>query len=156
MYALVVLLLMLVMPAGSILTEYFHSEETASLLPLVGKWFVFWMVGIRLLLAGLRQFFQPSFTARRIFGIESGDVLPFVRELGVANFSTGVVGTLSLVAPSFVLPMAIVGALFYGIAGIRHATDTDRNVKQNVAMVSDLFACVVLAIFALLTLWRLS
>lgn len=108
------------------------------------------------MLAGLRQFFQPSFTSRQIFGIDSGDPLPIVRELGVANFSTGVAATASIAAPSFVLPMAIVGVIFYGIAGIRHASDPDRNAKQNIAMVSDLFACLVLAIIVILTLLRLS
>ena len=33
---------------------------------LVGRWFVFWAVGVRLSLAGLRQFLQPAFTARQI------------------------------------------------------------------------------------------
>ncbi len=153
MYALIILLVMVVLPIGSILSEYSRLESMAPLLPLVGRWFVFWMVGIRLLLAGLNQFFRPGYTSSRIFGIEGNDPLPFVRELGVANFSMGFVGVLSLGAPSFVMPMAIAGAVFYGIAGIRHATDTERNVKQNIAMVSDLFACVALAMFILLTLW---
>lgn len=153
MYAVTILLVMVILPIGSILSEYASLESTAALLPLVGRWFVFWMVGIRLLLAGLNQFFKPGFASRQIFGIESNDALPFVRELGMANFSTGVVGALSLAAPSFVMPMAIAGTLFYGIAGVRHATDTDRNIKQNVAMISDLFACAVLAGFIVLTLW---
>lgn len=156
MYALAIVLLMLVLPVGSVLAENAHLQGTVSLLPLIGKWFVFWMVGIRLILAGLRQFFQPSFTSRQIFGIDSGDPLPIVRELGVANFSTGVAATASIIAPSFVLPMAIVGAIFYGIAGIRHVSDPDRNSKQNIAMISDLFACLVLAVFVVLTLLRLS
>jgi hypothetical protein len=143
MYFLIVLLLMLVLPVGSIYAE--HSlHGAAPLVLLMGKWFVFWSAGVRLFLAGLRQFFQPRFTAEEIFGIKSDDALPLVRELGVANFATGVVGIASLFKPSFVLPVAIASAIFYGIAGIRHVAESNRNRNENVAMISDLF---VFAIF---------
>ena len=66
-------------PAGSILIEW--SLDQSSLLWLIGKWFVFWAVGVRLLLAGVRQYFQPAFTAKDILGIESPDVFVLVREL---------------------------------------------------------------------------
>ncbi|HSZ21764.1 MAG TPA: DUF6790 family protein, partial [Candidatus Sulfotelmatobacter sp.] len=108
------------LPVGSIYVEYSYLHSTAPLMLLVGKWFVFWSAGVRLLLAGLRQFFQPRFTAEQILGIKSDDALPLVRELGAANFATGVVGIASLAKPSFTLPVAIAAAIFYGIAGIRH------------------------------------
>ena len=72
---------------------------------LAGRWFVFWGVGVRLGLAGLRQFFQPGFTAKEIFHIGGDEALPLVRELGVANVATAAVGLLSLVFPSFTLPV---------------------------------------------------
>ncbi len=147
MYLLTVLLLMLVLPAGSIYAEYSFFQSTAPLMLLVGKWFVFWSAGVRLLLAGLRQFFQPRFTAEQIFGIKSDDALPLVRELGVANFATGVVGTISLAEPSFTLPVAIAAAIFYGIAGIRHVAQSDRNRNENIAMMSDLFVFLILAAY---------
>src|SRR6204780_2855999 len=115
MYLLIVLLLMLVLPASSIYVEHSYLHSTAPLMMSVGKWFVFWSAGVRLVLAGLRQFFQPRFTSEQIFGIKSDDALPIVRELGVANFATGVVGIASLAKPSFVLPVAIAGAIFCGV-----------------------------------------
>ncbi len=147
MYLLTVLLLMLVFPAGSIFAEHSLFYSTAPLMLLVGKWFVFWSAGVRLLLAGLRQFFQPRFTAEEIFGIKSDDALPLVRELGVANFATGVVGITSLAEPSFTLPVAIAAAIFYGIAGIRHVAQSDRNRNENIAMMSDLFVFLILAAY---------
>jgi hypothetical protein len=39
------------------------------------------------------------------------EALPIVRELGVANIAIGVVGLLSLAAPSFRLPTAIAAAM---------------------------------------------
>ena len=145
MYLAVVLLTMLVLPAGSMLVEHLHG--TTPLLLLAGKWFVFWSVGVRLMLAGVRQFVQPAFTAEQIFGTKSPDVLPLIRELGIANVATGVVGLLSLAMPSFVLPVAISAGIFYGVAGVRHALEAHRSTNENIAMVSDLFVCAVLAVY---------
>jgi hypothetical protein len=152
MYFITVLLLMLILPAASIGAEYAYFHGAAALLPLIGKWFVFWSAGVRLLLAGLRQFFQPRFTSEQIFNIKSDDVLPLVRELGIANFATGVVGMASLAKPSFVLPVAISAGIFYGIAGIRHVAGRDRTGNENIAMVSDLFACLIFALYVIFEL----
>ncbi|MGD0864130.1 MAG: DUF6790 family protein [Rhizomicrobium sp.] len=145
MYFLSVLLLMLLFPAGSIYWEHLHG--TVPLMLLVGKWFVFWSAGVRLTLAGLRQQFQPRFTSEQIFGLKSDDALPIVRELGVANLATGVVGLASLAKPGFVLPVALAAAIFYGIAGIRHVAVSHRNANENIAMISDLFAALIFAAY---------
>jgi hypothetical protein len=145
-YLVSVLLLMLIFPAISIAADRIY-HGSAPLMFLVGKWFVFWAAGIRLLLAGLRQFLQPRFTSEKMFGISGDDPLPFVRELGVANFSTGVAGSLSLWRPTFVLPLAIIAAIFYGVAGIRHAMQKHRNANENIAMITDLFAALVFCAF---------
>jgi hypothetical protein len=147
MYLASVLLLMLVFPAASIYADHAFLQTTAPLIELVGKWFVFWGAGVRLLLAGLRQFFQPRFTAKKIFDIESDDALPLVRELGAANFATGVVGIASLAMPSFVLPVAISAGIFYGVAGIRHLMDGGRIANENIAMISDLFVFLIFAVY---------
>jgi hypothetical protein len=147
MYLIAVVLLMLVLPVCSIYAEQSYLHNTMPLLLLAGKWFVFWSAGVRLLLAGLRQFIQPRFTATEIFDIKSDDVLPLVRELGVANFATGVIGILSIANPSFVLPVAIAAGLFYGIAGIRHVAGKHRSANENIAMVSDLFVFLVFAAY---------
>lgn len=145
MYLASVVLLMLVFPVGSICAEHFFLHSPAPVMLLVGKWFVFWGAGVRLFLAGLRQYFQPRFTSEQIFGIKSDDALPLVRELGIANFSTGTVGILSVAKPSFVLPVAIIAAIFYGVAGIRHVAQPHKNRNENVAMISDLMVFVVFA-----------
>ena len=151
MYIAIVLLTMLVLPVRSILVEHgLHPQ--AALLGLVGRWFVFWGVGVRLGLAGLRQVFQPAFTAREIFHMQGDEALPLVRELGVANLASGVVGLASVAAPGFVLPAAISAGIFYGVAGVRHLAERARSLNESVAMVSDLFIAVVLAAFVGLTL----
>jgi len=57
---------MFVLPLASIAIE--AAIHQASMLWLIGKWFVFWGVGARLLLAGVRQYFQPAFTVCSTFG----------------------------------------------------------------------------------------
>ena len=147
MYIAVVALTMLILPLVSIAIDYGFHPGTSSVVFLIGCWFVFWGVGVRLVLAGMRQFFQPSFTATEIFHTTSDDVAPIVRELGLANFSVGVVALLSLAMPSFVLPAAIFAAIFYGVAGVRHFAERNRSLNENIAMGSDLSIALVLIFF---------
>lgn len=146
LYLAVVALTMFLLPLGSMAVEHSLHPDVL-LIGLAGRWFVFWGVGVRLVLAGGRQVLQPAFTAREIFHMESSDALPLVRELGIANLATGIVGLSSLLAPSFVLPVAISAAIFYGVAGIRHAAERGRSRNETVAMVSDLFIFAILAAF---------
>jgi hypothetical protein len=81
-----------------------------------------------------------------ILGITAADAQLLVRELGFANAAMGTVGTASLFVRGWTTPMAIVGVVFYGLAGVNHLTDHDRNRLQNVAMVSDLFVAAVLLV----------
>jgi hypothetical protein len=48
-----------------------------------------------------------------------------------------------------VIPAAIVGGLYYGLAGLGHLPQKNKNAKEYTAMVSDWFAAVVLAWFVL-------
>lgn len=151
MYIAAVALLMFVLPLGSAFAEH-ALPGAAPFMALIGKWFVFWAAGGRLVLAAARQLFQPEFTARQIFKIEGADALPLVREIGAANFALGAVGVASLWRPDFVLPIALAAAIFYGIAGFRHVLETDRSLNETVAMGSDLFVFIVLAAYAAYTL----
>jgi len=143
-YLIVVASTMLLLPAASIVVD----AGSAPLLWLVGKWFVFWAVGARLILAGLRQYLQPAFTSRDIMGIESAEVFVLVRELGGANVASGVLGLASIAAPSFVLPTAISAGIFYAVAGAEHARADHRGKNELVAMVSDFWATAILLGFA--------
>jgi hypothetical protein len=147
MYIAVVALLMFVLPLGSAFAEH-ALPGAAPFMALIGKWFVFWSAGVRLVLAAARQLFQPEFTARQIFKIEGADALPLVREIGAANLAIGAVGAASLWRPDFILPIALAAAIFYAIAGFRHLLETDRSLNETVAMGSDLFVFIVLAAYA--------
>jgi hypothetical protein len=131
-------------PLLSIALEFWPGSGT--LIALVGKWFVFWAVGVRLGLAGVRQFVQPSFTAKDIFKIADEKAWAIVRELGFANLALAIVGLASLVKPVFVLPAAIMAGNFYGAASVPHLLARGRTMKETIAMARDLFAFVMLAV----------
>src|SRR5271163_2565551 len=143
MYVPIVVALMLALPLISIVAQIILTDHGAlhgaAYLAVVAKWYVFWAVGVRLSLAGLRQIIQPRYTAETILGLKSAESLFFVRELGFANVAMGGVGIASLLAPPWVTAAAMLGAVYYGLAGINHCFHKDRNTLQNVALVSDLF-----------------
>jgi len=140
-----VVLLMGVLPIGSILIEWLFVPNHPDLWVLIGKWFVFWAVGCRLLTAGLKQMTDPSYTAETIFRIADKSAQKIVTELGFANVSMGTLAVLSIANSAWVTPAAIVGFLFYALAGGKHVLNSERTQPENVALWSDLFIAVVLA-----------
>jgi hypothetical protein len=154
MYLALVVLLMGVLPIVSIFLESVFAQGNTEPFFLVGKWFVFWSVGIRLLLAGLRQVANPGFTANAIFGVKEEAALTIVQELGFGNLSIGMLGTLALFNEHWIVPAAFAAALFYGLAGFRHLLKGDRNTIENTAMISDLFICGVLTGYLATVAWR--
>jgi hypothetical protein len=154
MYIVIVVTFMLVLPLASIGIQAGWEPQGMLTVLMISKWFVFWAVGLRLLLAGLRQIFQPRYTAQTILGIAGAEAHFLVRELGFANVAIGSVASLSLLFPQWTLPLCLVGGIFYGLAGINHCLDGKRATLKNVAMTSDLFAAAVLLITGLVALLR--
>jgi hypothetical protein len=153
MYFVFVVFLMFVLPAASIAVEALRFGDADGLMFLVGKWFVFWAVGVRLLLAGIRQVAMPRFTAESIFDIKDPAAHAIVREIGFGNLATGALGLASLAQPAWLVPAAIVGGLYYGLAGAGHAFRSDRNFNEQTALVTDLMIFAVLAVFVVSSAW---
>ena len=143
MYIVVVGALIFVLPFVSVVSEM-ASQGVPLSLALIGKWFAFWSVGVRLLSAGIKQAVQPAYTARVILGLKSDEVLLVIRELGFANMAIGIVGVASLLLPAWLPAAALAGGLFYGLAAVNHALQAHRGRHENIAMGSDAFASVVL------------
>ncbi|HSZ06993.1 MAG TPA: hypothetical protein VK794_00535 [Steroidobacteraceae bacterium] len=139
---------MFVLPIACTLGEVLIANVPFSFV-VVGKWFVLWSVGVRLLLAGLRQIIQPRYTVQVILSLKSEESLILVRELGFANFAIGLVGVGSAVFPSWRPAGALAGGVFYALAGANHVLQTHRGKLEGIAMMSDLWAsAVLLASFA--------
>lgn len=149
MYLVLVLLLMFVLPTASVAAEALRVPGTADLMPLIGKWFTFWAVGMRLFVAGLMQTFRPQFTAQSIFGIKEQGALAIVREIGFGNFAMGTLGLASLMVPGWVVPAAIVGGLYLGLAAAGHLFRKNRSFKEQLALFSDLSVFLLLATYVM-------
>jgi hypothetical protein len=146
LYLFSVLLFMLLLPAGSILWE--HSTGRAAFgWPLAGKWFLFWAVGIRLFIAGLRQATKPAFTAKKIFHMAGEESFPVIKELGLANICMGLINILSLWYPAWRLPAGIAGGLYFGFAGLMHFTKKPASRNELIALISDLFIFIVVGCY---------
>jgi hypothetical protein len=145
-YFYMIILLMLVLPVISIIINY-HYHQDEPLMLVIGKWFTFWAIGLRLLLAGLRQTIKPAFTAKEIFNLEGAESFVIVRELGFANLCFGLIGSLSLFMPEWRSAAAFTGGLYMGIAGIYHIIKKPEGFNEIVAMVSDIFIFLVLALY---------
>ncbi len=146
-YLLVVLASTLIFPALSVLTECLVNKIQPLSFTLVGKWFIFYAVGFRLLLAGVMQIMNPVFTAKEIFHIQDTSSYAIVRELGFANLCFGLIGILSLFLPQWRIVSAFGSGLYYGIAALNHFIKRPTGANEMVALVSDIFVFVVLLVY---------
>lgn len=145
MYLPTVVLLLIVLPFACTAIELLLL--TGDVVLVGAKWLVFWAVGVRLFVAGIRQVFQPGFTAQTIFGLKDEGAFGVVREVGFGNLSMGTLGLLSLAIPGWVVPAALVGGLYYLLAGLGHARRTSRNSHEQTAMITDFLAGGLLLAF---------
>lgn len=153
LYIAVITLTMVVLPVVSIISELASQGTLAGILGIALKWFAFWAVGMRLLVAGLSQMLRPGFTAETILGVDDRRAHVLVQELGFANVAIGAAGLVSLVFPGWSLAVAFIGGVFLGLAGYNHWRRPERNLHENIAMWSDLFAAGLLAVIFLLSLF---
>lgn len=119
-----------------------------------GKWWVFWGVGTRLLLAGIVQSSGKGQTAA-ILGSSAPSVqeTQLTRELGTANIGMGLAGLLALV-PGWAVPAGLAGGVFLLLAGLMHVLKKDKNAKESLATWTDLIVGVAVVVLAIYTLVR--
>jgi len=140
-------MLMFVLPIISILVEVATTRGAVDLWNLVGRWFVFWAVGVRFVTAAIRQIVNPSFTAQEIFRIDSKESHAVVRELGLANLCMGLIGMLSFLVPQWCTAAALGGGLFLGLAGIQHILKKPVSPNEVITMISDLLVFLILVAY---------
>ena len=151
MYILLVLAQTVVLPIISGIVELVIAPSDPIL--VFGRWFLFWGVGTRLLVAGASQVFRPQFTVQNILGAPNDGAAQIAQELGFANLTFGVLGILGTFIPGWAVPAAIAGGLFLGLAGFRHLPKKHPNVKESVATWTDLLIFAVMATFVV---WSLT
>ena len=119
-----------------------------------GKWWVFWGVGTRLLVAGIVQVSGRGPTAA-ILGAAAPSIQErqLARELGMANVGMGLAGLLALV-PGWALPAGFAGGVFLLIAGLMHVSKRNKNPREALATWTDLIVGVVIVVLAVYVLVR--
>jgi hypothetical protein len=150
-YLIMNLLLAIILPLLTILWDNLYEHEPFSW-ELIGKWFIFYAVGIRLFTAGISQASNPAFTGS-IFKMKTQESLVVIRELGFANISMGVMGILSVLNNNWRVLSAIAGGLYLGLAGIQHLLKRPDSKNEWIALVYDLFVLIGIICFLSVTLF---
>jgi len=155
-YLYYIIAVMFVFPLVSILIERAYQKKRELSQPVIettAKWFIFWGVGVRLLTVGLSQALNPAFTASILEITDNCFVA--IKEIGFANISMGLLAVISLFVPSWRKAGGFCGGLYLGVAGFLHVGRIPEgiNLKETIAMVSDIFIFVIVA-FYLVYSWR--
>ncbi len=140
---------MFILPCISILIEYLVLPVIYNLWELIGKWFIFWALGVRLFTAGLRQVINPKFTAEIILDIKEKQSYSIIRELGFTNICLGLIGIISLFVPPWRIVSAFSGGLFLGLAGFHHFLNKPKTINEKFAMISNLVISCLMIIYIL-------
>jgi hypothetical protein len=140
MYIVLVLLQTVILPLVSSLIHWFVVGGNPLL--IVGMWWAFWGVGTRLFVAGVSQVGNPRMTAKNILGIDAEGAEQLVQELGYANLAMGAVALVAAFIPGWGLLGALPGALYLGMAGIRHVAKKGKGLNETVATWTDLVVLV--------------
>ena len=146
-YIIVVSALTFILPLGFSVGQILMNKEILFTLSLLGKWFIFFAVGLRLFLAGIKQTTNPAFTAKEIFHIHGEESYPILRELGFANLCFGLIGILSLFLPEWRIVSAFGSGIYYGIAGFQHLLKRSSGLNEKFALITDLFIFLFLLVY---------
>lgn len=147
MYLAAVTLLMSVLPVASVLIEGSMTGYAAGPWFLIGKWFVFWAVGVRLALVAVSQIARPAVTANTLFGIEDRRVLPLVLELGFGNLAIGALALVTMVKHEWTAPAAVAGEIVSALSGLKLSAKPARSRSETIVMISDLWVFAVLSAY---------
>jgi hypothetical protein len=143
-YIVVVSVLTFILPLACTVGQMLINKDTPFSFDIIGKWFIFSAVGLRLLIAGIKQTTDPAFTAKEIFHLDNPESFPIVRELGFANFCFGLIGIVSLFLPQWRIVSAFGSGLYYGIAGLQHFLKKPVGTNEKFAFVTDIIIFLLL------------
>ncbi|MEV7692004.1 hypothetical protein AB0N73_01595 [Microbacterium sp. NPDC089189] len=140
MYIVLVVLQTAILPVASTVVQILLVGGDPFV--VAGIWWGFWGVGTRLAVAGISQLANPSRTAKGILGIEDAGADQVVHELGYANLSLGIVALAAPFVPVWGILTALPGALYLGLAGVRHIAKKNKGAEEIVATWTDLLVFV--------------
>jgi hypothetical protein len=150
-YFVLVIAQTLVLPVASGIVELAAAGGDPVL--VLGKWWVFWGVGTRLLVAGAAQLSGRGPTSE-ILGAAapSPQETQLTRELGTANVGMGLAGLFALV-PGWAVPAGLAGGVFLLLAGLLHVAKKGKEPRESLATWTDLLVGIAVLALAGYTLF---
>lgn len=129
-----------VLPLVSAAVEY-HFTKTGMSAVLVGKWFIFWTVGIRFLVAGFTQVIRQGRGALILQGDTTGG---FGKVLGLVKMLLAGMAFLCVMKDSWSLLAAITVGVYVGLAGFQHDFKKPNTAEGWISMVYDMIVFTVI------------
>jgi len=116
---------------------------------IIGNWFIFWSIGIRLFTAGLMQIFNPVYTAN-LLRLNLNDFI-VIRELGLSNLSIGLLGIISFYKHGLQKYVCIYILIFFSGASIIHITRLLQysNFDEIITLITNIFI-IMISIFGII------
>ncbi len=118
-YNLFLLLTSSVFPiVTSIVDIYIHNEKYSNL-NIWYKWFLFWSIGIRLLLIGIKKVLFPLFYIKKVYKSYCNQP-NIIKDFGFSYISIGILGIISLFYDNWKFPTYITGSILYLLIGLNY------------------------------------
>ncbi len=83
------------------------------------KWFLFWTIGIRLFLIGIKKVIYPLFYIKKVYKSYCNQP-NIIRDFGFSYISIGILGILSIFNRSWQFPTFITGLILYSLIGLNY------------------------------------
>ncbi len=137
------------MPLCSIIIELIYKKDSPD--PgLIGKWFIFWGLGVYLLASGIVHMVRPLADLNRFYGSKDQVARGMVRKLGIAKITMGVAGILSLFNGQLLEITALMTVVYFGMTTLWYFLRKADPAYEAFTLVSDLmlFSTSLLFLFS--------
>ena len=139
-----VILLMIALPLICIITEHLISAEPIDPV-LIGKWFMFWGMGVQLFLTGLLGYLALRIASLKNWTDTRTAYFSGIGDSKLLNIAVGVLAMLSLYFNRFREATAIAGGIFFGLRAFGRLIRKSDLGGESLLILSDLFLfCMIL------------
>ena len=136
-------LLLTALPVLSVAYEY-HFAQAALTGALIGKWFAFWAIGVRLMLAGCTQLASRRSKSRDVFAAREDSKI-VKKATGVADIVLAAMGFLCFEIGEASLLATITLGIYMGLACLQQDFKKPATITGWINMVYDLIVFAVIA-----------
>ncbi len=144
--------LKLLFPLCSVVGEYMIAA-TAIDPGLIAKWFIFWGLGICLLVKGVVQLTIPRFAAFYSYHSINLKNREIVKQLGILNISIGALGVFSLFNEQAQQTAAFTAVIYFGLTTLWHFFRKADPAYEIISLVTDLLLFSTSLLFLFFTVF---